>query len=169
MKKQLMPMVLFAITLTALVFFAGCKGVYTGDENGFDSDWREGEIAGGGGDANGTFAGSITFSDGLPTVTTGEVWAIYVTPDTVSSFQNGATAMSHYVAGGASTSVNGNKVNLIITGATGGTFNKNGSYTVIFYSTSDLYNLKYKSSVKFSGGNATISYSSMSTVSAWSM
>jgi hypothetical protein len=74
--------------------------------------------------------------------------------------------MSHYVAGGASTSVNGNKVNLIITGATAGTFNKNGSYTIIFYNTSDLYNMKYKSSVQFSSGNATITYGSMTNVSA---
>jgi hypothetical protein len=52
MKKQLMSLVPFAVTLTALVFFAGCKGVYTGDDYGFDSDWKEGEIAGGGGGGN---------------------------------------------------------------------------------------------------------------------
>jgi hypothetical protein len=55
----------------------------------------------------------------------------------------------------------GNKANLI---APGGTFNKNGNYTVVL---SDFFisdTLWYQNSVQFTNGNATISYSSMSSV-----
>jgi hypothetical protein len=142
MKKSMCFIGILAIVLVFGMMVIGCDNGTTNNDPVFD--------------------GSVTFSDGLPAGT----WAIYVTPDTVSSFANGSTAMTHYVAAGASTSVSGNKVNLITTGATGGTFNKNNSYTVIFYNTSDVYNMKYKSSVQFSGGNATITYSSMTNVSA---
>ena len=61
--------------------------------------------------------------------------------------------MSQYVAAGAYNSVKENKVYLSTVSAPGGTFNKNGSYTVILYDV--VYDsMKYIHNVKFKDGIA---------------
>jgi hypothetical protein len=115
-------------------------------------------IVGGGGIGE----GYLGFSDGLPSGT----FAVWVCSGTVTDYLSAALAMSSYVAVGASTSVTDGKVNLMTLTATGGTFNPNGTYTVIIGDTATMTTagLKYQSGVSFSGGEATISYGGMTTV-----
>ena len=106
------------------------------------------------------FDGSITFTDGIPD----GAWAIYVTPNTVTSLLEGTKAMDNCVAGGAYTGVEGKKVWLLTSLATGGPFNKNGTYNIVLYDATKPLELKYKSSVKFFGGNASFTFKSMTRI-----
>jgi hypothetical protein len=92
-------------------------------------------------------------------------WAFYVTPTTITKYADVAYANEDYVATGSYGIASGNKVvNLLkITIPPGRTFNKNGNYTILILDALDLTYMKYKNSVQFSGGNATIAYSSMTT------
>ena len=108
-------------------------------------------------------AGSVNFAGGLP----GGTWAVYVVPGPITTMMEYATAMSNFVAIGASTLTSGDAATLVTTSATAGEFNPSGTYTVIFAGYTDPNDLssivsKYQNNVSFSGGNATIDISTMS-------
>jgi hypothetical protein len=116
------------------------------------------------GDGGITYVGKVTFSEGLPSGT----WAIYVVPnETITDYSSASKALANFVALGASTNVSGSAANLITTGATGGTFNPNGTYAVLYMNSTNMSELiyKYKNGVSFSSGNATLSVSGMTSIS----
>jgi hypothetical protein len=107
-------------------------------------------------------AGSITFNGGLPS----GAWSIYVVPGPITTMTGYLAAMTNYVALGASTLTSGGAVTLITSGAPG-TFDPNGTYSIIYSGFTDPSDYstvvsKYLNNVSFSGGNAAISVSAMS-------
>jgi hypothetical protein len=107
--------------------------------------------------------GSVSFTGGLPS----GIWSIMVVPGPITTLLEYSTAVSNIVALGASTVTSGNAATLVTTGATGGTFNPNGTYTILYTNAdnpTDPVN-KYQNNITFSGGNATINVSAMSNIS----
>jgi hypothetical protein len=71
------------------------------------------------------------------------------------------SAMSSFVATGGNTYTDGATAPLTTTGATGGTFNPNGEYHILYMEGSSF---KYQNNVSFTNGNANISVSAMATL-----
>ena len=106
------------------------------------------------------YEGQLGFAEGLP----GGTFAVYVTTSTISDFLSASMAVTNFVAVGASANVSEGKVNLITTGALGGTFDKNGTYTVLFAQGTDF---RYTNGVQFSNGEAEIAFNAMTIVSPY--
>jgi hypothetical protein len=97
--------------------------------------------------------GNLTFAGGSP----GEGWSILIVNGPLTGTLEDLNAMDAYVA--AALSMPGMPGGMIFTiGATGGTFNPNGTYSIIYM---DDEGMKYGNYVSFSGGNATINLSSL--------
>jgi hypothetical protein len=120
----------------------------------FLMDCSNSSSSGGGGNPTDPFAGHITFSDGAPS---GSI-LVRVSTVSINSYADVESAKSNYVASGVVSQ--GNVVNLL---DSGGNFNKNGSYTVLYYgySGNDLINGKHQNGVRFTNGNVTLAKSSM--------
>ncbi|MDR1249787.1 MAG: hypothetical protein LBK63_10835 [Treponema sp.] len=101
-------------------------------------------------------AGTLYFT-GSP----GEGWMVFIVPGPITNGWDGLDAMDDYVAvAPGSPSSNGGWL-IFTVGATGGTFNPNGTYAII-YAEEESETLKYQNDVRFSNGNATIDLSSLS-------
>jgi hypothetical protein len=121
--------------LLAVLVFAACTDPAGGDSNN------------NGGDQTSAVDG-VTFSDGVPSGT----WVLYITPSPVSSKEAALAVGGDYVAAASSSSVSGNKA--LLDEAPGRSFDRNGTYNLILILNGNT--VKYKSSVKFTNGNATV-------------
>lgn len=114
------------------------------------------DSGGGGGGGSG---GGLTFSDGLPSGN----FTVFIMPNsTGTDIISISMALSSYTAFGGASVVSGNSVPLFTSGYARWT--DSGSYMVVVNipdqgSTSEVY--KYIKDVSFSGGNATITKSSL--------
>jgi hypothetical protein len=136
--------------LAALVFAACNNPADSGSNNN-----------GGNGDPTPAVDG-VTFSDGLPP----GIWVLIITSSTVNSKETYLSLAGDYIAAGASSSVSGNKA--AITEMPEKTFNRNGTYNIVLVpsvsSGGTESTIKYTSSVKFTNGNAAITYSGMNDI-----
>jgi hypothetical protein len=146
MKKNHSILFEIAVLLTAAIFtLAGCD---TG-------------TGGGGGGGGGGADPTITFTDSLPAM---EVdYMIVVTTAEPTNYRTAVNAAENRenktVATGAYLSTEDDVVTL----SAGGTFNSNGTYTVIYWEEFRAPQIKYKTGVQFTDGNASLSFAAMTT------
>jgi hypothetical protein len=140
--------------LLAALVFAACNnpaGGGTGGSNNNDN----------GGDQTSVVDG-VTFSDGVPP----GMWLLIITSSTVNSKETYLSMAGNYIAAAASSSVSGNKA--AITETPGYIFNRNGTYNLVLIPSvpggGTGGTIKYASSVKFTNGNAVITYSGMGDI-----
>jgi hypothetical protein len=114
----------------------------------------------GAGEATHEIVGSITFAGAPPSGS----WQIDVVPGPITNLEDYYTAIESNVAFSESALIKGNAATLL---AYPGSFNPNGSYTIIFMSwtSSSIILRKYQNNVTFSEGKATINISSMNDLS----
>jgi hypothetical protein len=140
--------------LLAALVFAACTDPAGGGTGGSNNSGGNGN----GGDQTSVVDG-VTFSDGVPPGT----WSLIITSSTVNSKETFFSMAGNYTAGATSSSVSGNKA--AITEMPGHTFNRNGTYNLVLVPSvsgdGTGGTIKYTSSVKFTNGNAVITYSGM--------
>jgi hypothetical protein len=147
MKNLFLSARLLAV-LTALVFAACNNPAGSGSNNN-------------GGNPTPSVDG-VTFSDGVPP----GAWSLIITSNTVNSPETFLSLAGDYTAAAASSSVSGNKA--AITEVPGHTFNRNGTYNLVLIPSvsggGTGGTIKYANSVKFTNGNAVITYSGMTDI-----
>jgi hypothetical protein len=116
-------------------------------------------IPGGGG--GGGDVGTLTFTDNLPS---NEDFSIFITTAAVTNYRTAINAAENRDNKTAAIGSYLSTSNRVVALSGGGKFNPNGIYTVIYWKEYRHQEIKYQTGVKFSGGNASISFNGMTTL-----